>query len=448
MKFVRGCGLVGLAMAAVAMPVVEDLSLPGPYQPGFRQVTVRRPNNSTFTAFVYYPATANGTNAPLDRSAAPYPAVTFGHGFLQTLDRYRSTLDHLATRGYIVIATTTEGGLFPNHANFAADMRHCLTHLETENGQAGAFFEDAVATDRFGASGHSMGGGASILAASADPRIKALANLAAAETNPSAIAAMASVTAPASLIAGSEDGIVPPSTNGQRMYENGGPPRQLPVVTGGWHCGFQDVSSFGCDTGSLTRPLQLAETRRLLTAFFDLNLKRDQTRWRLVWGPEMVGNPQTTTTFDPGARATPPELTREVPRNQRATFDVTVHEYGPGPAKLCARRRGQPLADLLDDAEHPGSRRRREPGRPCGRRGPLAQPEPDDGHGRLQCPLERRRRDADLLDPDDAHPALVSDARRRLAEMRGFLARHSRALTPGCHTLGKSAETFRRRIPL
>lgn len=34
----------------------QDLSVPGPYAAGWREVVATRPNNSTFAALVYYPA--------------------------------------------------------------------------------------------------------------------------------------------------------------------------------------------------------------------------------------------------------------------------------------------------------------------------------------------------------------------------------------------------------
>ncbi len=320
--FVVATLAVWVAVVAFAQ-ARADLSQPGPFFAGERSVTVRRQDNSTFTAVLYYPATAAGANTPVD-PRGPYPAITFGHGFLQPVDRYQSTLRHLATHGYLVIATTSEGGLFPNHANFARDMRLCLTWLEEQSTTPGGFLQGLVRTDRFGASGHSMGGGASILAAADDPRIKALANLAAADTNPSSITAMTRVNVPVSLVSGSQDTIVPPGTNGQRMYDNARAPRVLPIIQGGWHCGFQDVSVFGCDSGSLSRPNQLAETRRLLTSFFNLFLKADQSDWSLVWGPLMRDNPLTRTTFDPGATVTPDRVTRTIPRGQRTTYEVVV----------------------------------------------------------------------------------------------------------------------------
>ena len=62
-----------------------------------------------------------------------------------------------------------------------------------------------------------------------------------------------------------------------------------------------DSSFFGCDNGSLPRETQLALTRGLLTAFFNLYLKDDQAVWRDVWGPELYGEPLIdNTTPGPG----------------------------------------------------------------------------------------------------------------------------------------------------
>jgi dienelactone hydrolase len=199
----------------------NPLSVAGKHRAGWRSVTVTRSNNTTFTARLFYPATAAGQNTTYDASGAPYAAITFGHGFFQAVSTYQSTLEHLATHGFFVIASDSEGGLFPSHQNFANDLRQSLTYLEQENANSSSIFFNQIRTNRFGASGHSMGGGASILAASQDARIKVLANLAAAETNPSAVAAMPNINAPTMLISASADTIVPVASNGQTMYNSG-----------------------------------------------------------------------------------------------------------------------------------------------------------------------------------------------------------------------------------
>lgn len=288
----------------------SDYAAPGVYRAGRRRVTVRRPNNTTFNAQLYYPATATGDNAPYDGSGAPYPAVSFGHGFLQPPERYRSILEHLASWGYFVIATESASELFPNHRAYSEDMRYCLTYLEQQNANSASTLFGQVATDRFGLSGHSMGGGASILAAAADTRIKAVANLAAAETNPSAIQASPNVTVPHCLISGSADTITPLNNNGLRMYNAGFAPKLLPVIQGGWHCGFQDTSVFGCDSGSLPRATQLQITRRLLTAFFELYLRNDLAAWDWVWGEGVLKDPLLQLTAESGIVVEPDYTTR------------------------------------------------------------------------------------------------------------------------------------------
>ena len=143
-----------------------------------------------------------------------------------------------------------------------------------------------------------MGGGASILAAAADSRIRAVANLAAADTNPSAVTAMESVFVPVSLIAGSDDSIVPVGSHGQLMYNNGFATKQLAIIQGGYHCGFMDSNILFCDSGSISRAEQLAITRHLLTAFFELHLKDDYTVWGWIWGPAMQNDSRWTVQLD------------------------------------------------------------------------------------------------------------------------------------------------------
>ncbi|HRJ50943.1 MAG TPA: hypothetical protein PKU91_10430, partial [Phycisphaerales bacterium] len=244
-----------LLAVAACLPAIArgDLSAPGPFQPGYRTVTVTRPNNSTFSAVLFYPALSAGQNTPFDPSSGPCPAVSFGHGFFQPVSRYQSTLEHLATHGFLVIASESEGSLFPSHPGLAADMRHGLTYLEQQNANPVSFLFGSVNTAAFGMSGHSMGGGCAILAADDDPRVKALAPLAAADTNPSSKTAALSVPCPSMYIDGSQDTIVPPGPNGQVMYANTPAPKRRALILGGFHCGFTDSQTFGCDTGSMPR---------------------------------------------------------------------------------------------------------------------------------------------------------------------------------------------------
>lgn len=321
--------LVACAAFCVTQALAADLSQPGPFKAGTQTVTVTRPNGSSFQATLHYPATTEAVNAAFDPSGGPYPAITFGHGFLQAVTQYTSTMKHLATHGFFVIASQSEGGLFPSHPGLASDMRLCLDWLEIQDATPSSMYFEGVDTAKFGASGHSMGGGCAILATKDDPRIVALAPLAAANTNPSSISAMAQVFVPVRLIAGSQDTIVPPGTSNVPMYNNGNAPKQAQSIQGGFHCGFIDANSVFCDSGSITRAQQLAITRRLLTEFFLLHLKGEQTLWPGVWGPLSPPSSETVTVADPGSFVVidPSELSKAP--GTKGVAHVTVTNNGP-----------------------------------------------------------------------------------------------------------------------
>lgn len=319
-----GCqGVAPVARAAA------DLSLPGPYAVGTGQITLTRPDATTFTSQIFYPATSAGSGTPVDLSGGPYPVVTFGHGFLQLVLQYQPTLEHLASHGYLVVASDSQVTFTPNHLEYSQDLRQGLDYYAAENGTPASPFFGAVDTSKMGASGHSMGAGASLLAAADDSRIKAVINLAAAETNPSAVAAMPNIDVPVSLLAGSADAIVPVTTNGELMFAAGNAPRQLPVIQGGYHCGFQDTPfPFFCDSGPLDPAQQLEITRRQVTAFFDLYLKEDQAAWRQVWGPEALGDPRLVNQLDPGVTITPIDDALQGPLGTKVLYDFYLQNTG------------------------------------------------------------------------------------------------------------------------
>jgi dienelactone hydrolase len=220
-------------------------------------VTVSQ-NGRTFTARVVQPT-----------GAAPgsYPIVGFGHGFVQSASRYSSTLTALAASGYIVVAPESQSGFLPSHSAFADDLRAAIAWARRTQPNAHPTL-DAVA-------GHSMGGGAAVLAASRQPDIDTVATLAAAETRPSAASAAAQLRVPSLFVTGSSDTVVSPSST-RRIYENAPSPSTWVSITGGYHCGFVDSSSFfgiGCDRGSISRSTQLQISQKTLISWIDARLK-------------------------------------------------------------------------------------------------------------------------------------------------------------------------------
>ncbi|MET7988870.1 MULTISPECIES: dienelactone hydrolase family protein [unclassified Streptomyces] len=274
-----------MAPAVSALPAATtaaaDPSAAGPFAVAYSDVTVSASGRS-FGARVWYPGSVAGSNAPV--ATGVHPGLAFGHGFFQGITQYESLLKHYASWGFITVTPTSQGGLFPSHSAFADDLNASLTWLTAQDTTSGSRFAGAVDTDRLGVSGHSMGGGAALLAASRNPAVKSVSTLAAAETNPSAVTASGTLKVPAQYVGGSADTIAGVSGNQQKMYAAKQAPAQLRVITGGFHCGFEDSSGFGCDSGTITRAAQQKLTRGITTSYLLYTLGDDTSMYDQVWG--------------------------------------------------------------------------------------------------------------------------------------------------------------------
>ena len=256
-----------LSAAVVGALMVGALPAAAAPAPALATVTSLPTTTSTVTVSLDGRSFSARLVQPAGSAPGAYPVVAFGHGFTQSSSRYSSVLTALAARGYVVIAPDSETGLFPNHGRFADDLWRSLRWVRATQGNASATL-DAVA-------GHSMGGGAALVAADRYPTIDTVATLAAAETNPSATTASAGVTVPALYVVGSQDTVVRPATT-RAMYDRKPSPATFATITGGYHCGFVDSSSFlglGCDSGTISRSTQLSITRTLLGNWFDARLR-------------------------------------------------------------------------------------------------------------------------------------------------------------------------------
>jgi hypothetical protein len=129
--------------------------------------------------------------------------------------------------------------------------------------------------------GHSMGGGASFLAADNNTSIHALIGLAPAETNPSAIAVAPNVQVPSIVFSGSSDGVTPPAQHHIPMYDGvTSTCKSFVSIIGGAHCYFANTN-FNCDFGegtsstgiSISRAEQQNATYSILDPWLDFNLK-------------------------------------------------------------------------------------------------------------------------------------------------------------------------------
>lgn len=198
---------------------------------------------------LYYPATAAGAGQPVAQPPAGsgFAAIAFGHGFQMPAGAYAWVAGKLAAIGCVVAVPRTGGELFPSHAQFAQDLAFTARTLRDAGADAASPFHGRMGS-RTLVMGHSMGGGSSLLAAAGDPSLTAVAAFAAAETNPSAIAAAAALDRPVLLFAGTLDCVTPPSAHQDPMYRALAGWRALVTIDGASHCQF-NAYNFLCDLG-------------------------------------------------------------------------------------------------------------------------------------------------------------------------------------------------------
>lgn len=236
--------LLGVVVFAAAPARVPAVACDGPFPIGEATRTWQDParGNRNVGALIRYPRQPGAVGAPPVEGCA-FPVIAMGHGFTIPADRYRFLVDGLVPGGVILVLPTTEGGLSSNHAAFGEDLAFVTRALGADPAFAGA------AGALRGVAGHSMGGGAAVLAAAADPGLGFLVALAPAETNPSAIAAAATVGVPTLVLTGSRDCVTPFAAHAGPILSALASVSVRDVdLAGGSHCQFSD-GNFTCSIG-------------------------------------------------------------------------------------------------------------------------------------------------------------------------------------------------------
>lgn len=303
------CCFMAITMAALAQP----------FAIGRQTITLTDParSNRSIPSEIFYPATSAGTGTPV--AAGLHPVLVFGHGFSMNYDAYANFWNELVPQGYILILPKTEIGPipFPSHGEFADDMNYCVTWFIAQNNTSASPYYQKL-NGKFAVMGHSMGGGCSFIAASRNTNVAAIANFAAAETNPSAISAAGSITIPALVFGGSKDCVAGPSGNQTPMYNAlASDCKSLVIITDGSHCQFGESNTL-CNFGETTscpftsyisRSAQHSKTFQYLTPFLDFYLKGDCGAWPVY--QQLLSNP-TGATVQNSCNYQPPVATINV----------------------------------------------------------------------------------------------------------------------------------------
>jgi dienelactone hydrolase len=221
---------------------------------------------------IYYPASTAGDNVAL--ASGQFPVITFGHGFAMAWDAYSNIWQRYAAKGYILAFPRTEGGLIPSpsHGDFGTDLRQVAEKMLALNTAASSIFNGKVA-QRALIMGHSMGGGATMLASANNSNIVGIVGLAPAETDPAATLAAPNVTVPALIFSGTADGVTPAAEHHTPIYNGlASSCKNFVNIVGGGHC-YYAQTNFNCDFGESTSSpdisIERAEQQQLTYTILD-----------------------------------------------------------------------------------------------------------------------------------------------------------------------------------
>ena len=215
----------------------------GPFPVGFYNTTVPQagPGGADAPATVFYPSTTGGTGAPADTSRAPWGTIAFAPGYGASRIDYWPLLWRLAEDGFVALGVDYDPSIFPDTADMASRVGYSLDYLERENASAASILNGMIDGSRLVSSGHSMGGGVSVLAAAQHARFDAVLPLSPYILAPLFWApnlpgeAVKSVFLPMQIIVGSADTTAVPALNADVLYNNGNCPKSEFTITGADH---------------------------------------------------------------------------------------------------------------------------------------------------------------------------------------------------------------------
>lgn len=173
-------------------------------------------------------ATGPGGDFSLFRPADPgaegvlHPVITWGNGTLAIPLFYFDLLDHLASHGFVVIASNSP------FVGSGDEMLAGVDWILEQNEDPTSALFGAIDVDRIGATGHSQGGQGTINAAN-DARLRCSAPIQPVPGN------VAGVQGPMLILSGTADVIVPPEVVGSGVFVPSPVKSILAILDGGTH---------------------------------------------------------------------------------------------------------------------------------------------------------------------------------------------------------------------
>lgn len=245
-KSVVAAGALLLSSSALAIGGGGGSDVLGPYEQDGPYSTTS--HSGGFSCTIYRPSNLDSN----------HPVILWGNGTGGSPGTYGSGLEHWASWGFVVAAANT------SNAGSGEEMLGCLDYLQ------GSSLAGSIDFSSVGASGHSQGGGGTIMAAR-DDRITATAPV-----QPYILglghdtSSQYQQTAPMLLLSGSNDSLAGPALNQQPVFNRVDVPVFWATRSGAGH--FEPVGDLGDFAG-------------ITTAWFLYQLSGDDEAGELFTGP-------------------------------------------------------------------------------------------------------------------------------------------------------------------
>jgi len=205
----RAAIAVVLALVLVACdwkgPEPTEASLTAASGP-FTVSTLAVPSSAGFGGgTIYYPGNVAG----------PFAVISVSPGFFSTQSAIAAWGPRLASHGFVVITINTTS-LIADPTQRSTEQRQALAYVVNQGNTASSPIFGLVDGNRTGVAGHSMGGGASLISAQADPTIDAVMPLAPWNLGSN----FSGITAPTLVFACQSDAVAGVSSHASPMYNS------------------------------------------------------------------------------------------------------------------------------------------------------------------------------------------------------------------------------------
>eukprot|EP01084_Bolivina_argentea_P256576 432028_1 len=222
---------------------------------------------------------------PSDKTKT-YPIIVFNHGWTCKNTWYDYVWQQMVPRGYIVAMPGDDETDIPteNIFEYSAGQRYVLDWIKIDCPKDSSCPIKDILGNKYGASGHSMGGGATILSIANYPvkydstyYFDAAFTLSGCNPNNKVLQSCKDIVKPVFFLTGSHDCICPPDKYADKYYKevpsNKGSCKYLGDITNGTHCNFED-------TGILIEECEIGEFD--LCPFHPHNRISNKVQWNIT----------------------------------------------------------------------------------------------------------------------------------------------------------------------